>query len=144
MKKVFACIIIGTIVCTPISAQEKNDTINKMVNSTIEMFYNNIIPMLDKVEITGSGELSNELRTRWHNMVNHIKNNKSNIVDEAMDLLINPTGITTDFESIKKFIQWDNTDSVGKIKINPDILLLELMKAKEKVVDAAVELSTSK
>ena len=146
MKRIIVLIVL-TICCgiqMDATEQMKQDTIRDNVRYTIDYIYSNIIPMLDRVEIAGSSEASQELRKRWGWVVDYLKNNKEFMFHEVKKKMLTPSGKTIDIETVKKFIDLAEQDSVKKIKLNPDFLLDELKVLGEKLKDAGIKMAEQK
>ena len=122
----------------------RQDTIRSNVKSTVESLYNTFIPMLDRIEISGSSEVSSELRRRWNEVVNHLKNNKGQMSEDVLRLMVSPSGQVIDLDLVKKFINITEKDSVKKISINPDFLLEELKVLSRKLTDETTKLAEQK
>ena len=135
MKKLLLTIMFFSAV-NNINAQtdNKKDSLDYDIKGTVEKLYKTVVPLLDRVEFTGNGEVSQELQTRWNNVVNHLKNNKEFMADEVKKLLISPTGKNIDLDMVKQFINVSGKDSTMKININPEFLLDELKAMSDRIV----------
>lgn len=135
MKKLLLTIMVFCAI-NNINAQTNNkkDSLDYDVKGTVEKFYKTVVPLLDKVEFSGNGEISRELQTRWNHVVNHLKNNKEFMSEEVKKLLISPTGKNIDLNMVKQFINVSGKDSTMKININPEFLLEELKAMSDKIV----------
>ena len=135
MKKLLLTIMVFCAV-NNINAQtdNKKDSLDYDIKGTVEKLYKTVVPLLDRVEFTGNGEVSQELQTRWNNVVNHLKNNKEFMADEVKKLLISPTGKNIDLDMVKQFINVSGKDSTMKININPEFLLDELKAMSDRIV----------
>ena len=135
MKKLLLTIMMFCAV-NNINAQtdNKKDSLDYDIKGTVEKLYKTVVPLLDRVEFTGNGEVSQELQTRWNNVVNHLKNNKEFMADEVKKLLISPTGKNIDLDMVKQFINVSGKDSTMKININPEFLLDELKAMSDRIV----------
>lgn len=142
MKKLLLSIMIFCGV-NNINAQtdNKKDSIDYDVKSTVEKLYKTVVPLLDRVEFSGGGEISQELQTRWNNVVNHLKNNKGFVADEVKKLLISPTGKNIDLEMVRQFINVTGKDSTIKININPEFLLEELKAMSDRIVNESCRMA---
>ena len=112
----------------------KKDSLDYDVKGTVEKLYKTVVPLLDRVEFTGNGEVSQELQARWNNVMIHLKNNKEFMADEVKKLLISPTGKSIDLNMVKQFINVSGKDSTMKININPEFLLDELKAMSDRIV----------
>ena len=144
MKKIFLLILTCLSVQSGHAFTFKQDTIRGSVKSTVESLYNTFIPMLNRIEISGNSEVSNELRKRWNDAVNHLKNNKGQISEDVLRLMVSPSGQVIDLELIKKFINITGEDSVKKISINPDFLLDELKVLSRKLTEESIKMAEQK
>ena len=141
MKKiVLAVLFICNAVGVGAQSTTKSDSVNFDIKETVEQFYKTVVPMLDRIEFSGSGEVSQELRNRWGNVVNYIKNNKEFMADEVKRLLISPTGKSIDLEMVKQFINISEKDSLMKISINPEFLIDELREGDSKRIKIRITL----
>ena len=83
MKKLLLTIMMFCAV-NNINAQtdNKKDSLDYDIKGTVEKLYKTVVPLLDRVEFTGNGEVSQELQARWNNVMIHLKNNKEFMADE--------------------------------------------------------------
>lgn len=144
MKKTFIALITSFCIHGAQAQTSRQDTIRNYFQSTVESLYNTIIPMVDRIEISGGSEVSLELRRRWNEVVNHLKNNKGQISEDVMKLLVSPSGQIIDFDLVKKFINITEKDSVKKISINPDFLLDELKTLSRKLTEESTRMAEQK
>ena len=144
MKKTFIALITSFCIHGAQAQTSRQDTIRNYFQSTFESLYNTIIPMVDHIEISGGSEVSLELRRRWNEVVNHLKNNKGQISEEVMKLLVSQSGQNIDFELVKKFINITEKDSVKKISINPDFLLDELKALSRRLTEESTRMAEQK
>ena len=93
----------------------------------VDNLCNSKINVLDRIEISGNSEASQELRKRWSRVVQHLKNNKELMYSEVKKIMLAPNGRSINIETIKNFIDITEQDSVKKITLNPDFLLDELL-----------------
>lgn len=135
MKKLLLTIMVFCAI-NNINAQinNKKDSLDYDVKGTVEKLYKTVVPLLDRVEFTGNGEVSQELQARWNNVMIHLKNNKEFMADEVKKLLISPTGKSIDLNMVKQFINVSGKDSTMKININPEFLLDELKAMSDRIV----------
>ena len=135
MKKLLLTIMMFCAV-NNINAQtdNKKDSLDYDIKGTVEKLYKTVVPLLDRVEFTGNGEVSQELQARWNNVMIHLKNNKEFMADEVKKLLISPTGKSIDLDMVKQFINVSGKDSTMKININPEFLLDELKAMSDRIV----------
>ena len=144
MKKTFIALITSFCIHGAQAQTSRQDTIRNYFQSTVESLYNTIIPMVDRIEISGGSEVSLELRRRWYEVVNHLKNNKGQISEDVMKLLVSPSGQNIDFDLVKKFINISEQDSVKKISINPDFLLDELKTLSRRLTEESTRMAEQK
>lgn len=145
MKKILLFGILLDSSCLNSAATTINqDTITNNIRSNIDYLYETVIPLLDRIEINGNSETSQELRKRWSRVVQHLKNNKVLMYSEVKKLMITPNGKSINIETIRNFIDIKEQDSVKKITLNPDYLLDELKKMGEKIKDASVKMAEQK
>ena len=141
--KLFAVVILLGI-SSGINAQNEKKEESFNVDETVEKLYKTFLPVLDRIEITGSSEASQELQKRWGWVVNHLKNNQGQMAEEVKKLLISPTGKTIDLEMIKEFINITGKDSTMKITLNPDFILNELKAMSNKLVQESNKMAEHK
>lgn len=145
MKKILLFgILLGSSCLNSAATTINQDTITNNIHSNIDYLYETFIPLLDRIEINGNSEASQELRKRWSRVVQHLKNNKELMYSEVTKLMITPNGKSINMETIKNFIDIKEQDSVKKITLNPDYLLDELKKMGEKIKDASVKMAEQK
>ena len=145
MKKIiFVILLVWNTAGAWAQTTNKSDTVNFDIKETVDKLYKTIVPLLDRVEFTGNGEVSQELRNRWDNVVNYIKNNKESMAEEVKRLLISPTGKTIDLEMVKQFINVSEKDSMMKISINPEFLIDELKFMSDKLVRESSKMAEKK
>lgn len=129
MKRTVFIIMLALNCGLGFAQSQKKDSIT----SVAENIYKSILPVLDRIEFSGSCSASQEIERRWKNVINHLKNNQGTIAEDVKNMLVTPSGIPVDLEMIKKFIQITEDDSIRKISINPDFFLDEMKEAAEKV-----------
>lgn len=145
MKKILLFgILLGSSCLNSAATTINQDTITNNIRSNIDYLYETVIPLLDRIEINGNSETSQELRKRWSRVVQHLKNNKELMYSEVKKLMITPNGKSINIETIRNFIDIKEQDSVKKITLNPDYLLDELKKMGEKIKDASVKMAEQK
>lgn len=145
MKKILLFgILLGSSCLNSAATTINQDTITNNIRSNIDYLYETVIPLLDRIEINGNSEASQELRKRWSRVVQHLKNNKELMYSEVTKLMITPNGKSINIETIRNFIDIKEQDSVKKITLNPDYLLDELKKMGEKIKDASVKMAEQK
>lgn len=145
MKKILLFgILLGSSCLNSAATTINQDTITNNIRSNIDYLYETVIPLLDRIEINGNSETSQELRKRWSRVVQHLKNNKELMYTEVKKLMITPNGKSINIETIRNFIDIKEQDSVKKITLNPDYLLDELKKMGEKIKDASVKMAEQK
>ena len=144
MKKTFIALIASFCIHGAQAQTSRQDTIRNYFQSTVESLYNTIIPIVDRIEISGGSEVCLELRRRWYEVVNHLKNNKGQISEDVMKLLVSPSGQIIDFDLVKKFINITEKDSVKKISINPDFLLDDLKTLSRKLTEESTRMAEQK
>jgi hypothetical protein len=66
MKKTFIALITSFCIHGAQAQTSRQDTIRNYFQSTVESLYNTIIPIVDRIEISGGSEVSLELRRRWN------------------------------------------------------------------------------
>lgn len=66
MKKTFIALITSFCIHGAQAQTSRQDTIRNYIQSTVESLYNTIIPIVDRIEISGGSEVSLELRRRWN------------------------------------------------------------------------------
>mgnify|MGYP003294769311 CR=1 FL=1 len=137
MKKIIMIGMFG--VCSLAADAQSLD--RDSLTTTIESIYKQFMPFLDRVEISGNSEASMELRQRWNNVLQYLKNNKGSMTEEVKNLLIAPSGKPIDLELVKKFININRDDSVPKISINPDVLLDELKFMGDRLKDIGIKMA---
>ena len=123
---------------------EKKDSVKVDVTETVDYLYKKILPVLDRVEFNGNGEISRDLQNRWNKVINHLKNNKETMAEDVKDLLVSPSGVPIDLELLKRFIKINEKDSVKKIGINMDFFLDEMKAAANKVTETAKKMAETK
>lgn len=119
----------------------KKDSLDYDIKDMVGKLYKTVVPLLDRVEFSGNGEVSEELQTRWNNVVNCLKNNKDFMADEVKKLLISPTGKNIDLEMVKQFINVTGKDSTIKININPEFILEELKAMSDRIVNESCRMA---
>lgn len=140
MKKTVLIIILVLNCGLGFAQSQKQDSITNVAES----MYKSILPMLDRIEFSGSSSASQEIERRWKNVINHLKNNQGTIAEDVKNMLVTPSGIPVDLELIKRFIQITEEDSIKKISINPDFFLDEMKEAAEKVKAATKRMAEKK
>ena len=126
-------------VCNGIHAQ--NDTIRNSITPTVDMIYKSVIPLLERVEITGSSETSTQLRTRWNDIVGYLRNNKDAMAAQVRQLLVSPSGKDIDLDLVRQLIDIQRQDSTTRIKINPDFWIDELQALSKRLNEAALKMA---
>jgi len=145
MKKTI--IIIALTMCCQIKASAmtiQQDTIMDNSRRILTELYETIIPLLDRVEITGNSAASQELQKRWGWVTNYMKNNKDVLFNEVKKLMMTPSGRELNVETLRNFIDITQKDSTKKITINPDFILDELNILSEKLKEAGVKMAEKK
>lgn len=145
MKKTI--IIIALTMCCQIKASAmtiQQDTIMDNSRRILTELYETIIPLLDRVEITGNSAASQELQKRWGWVMNYMKNNKDVLFNEVKKLMMTPSGRELNVETLRNFIDINQKDSTKKITINPDFILDELNILSEKLKEAGVKMAEKK
>lgn len=140
MKIVIPFIILVLNFGAAYSQNQKRDSIA----GTVERMYKAILPILDRIEFSGSSSTSQEISRRWNNVINHLKENKENIAEDVKNMLVTPSGIPLDLDAIKRFIQITEEDSIKKVRFNPDFLLDEMKAAAEEVKEATQKIAKKK
>lgn len=144
MKKIFLLVTVCIYEITGKAETVRQDTLTNGVKNTIEDLYNRFIPMLDRIEFTGNGEVSNELKRRWSTAINHLKNNKEQMSDDVLNLLVSPSGQKIDMDRVKKFVNINDKDYITKIEINPDFIIDELKILGEKITNEMTKMAEQK
>lgn len=145
MKKTI--IIIALTMCCQIKASAmtiQQDTIMDNSRRILTELYETIIPLLDRVEITGNSAASQELQKRWGWVMNYMKNNKDVLFNKVKKLMMTPSGRELNVETLRNFIDINQKDSTKKITINPDFILDELNILSEKLKEAGVKMAEKK
>lgn len=145
MKKTI--IIIALTMCCQIKASAmtiQQDTIMDNSRRILTELYETIIPLLDRLEITGNSAASQELQKRWGWVMNYMKNNKDVLFNEVKKLMMTPSGRELNVETLRNFIDINQKDSTKKITINPDFILDELNILSEKLKEAGVKMAEKK
>lgn len=140
MKISFIIIVLVLNIGTVFSQDLKKDSIT----GTVEKLYKTILPILDRVEFSGSSSTSQEISRRWNNVINHLKGNQENIAEDVKNMLVTPSGIPLDLDAIKRSIQITEEDSIKKVRFNPDFLLDEMKAAAEEVKEATQKIAKKK
>ena len=144
MKKTFIALITSFCIHGAQAQTSRQDTIRNYFQSTVESLYNTIIPIVDRIEISGGSEVSLELRRRWNEVVNHLKNNKEKMSDDVLNLLVSPSGQKIDMDRVKRFVNINDKDSITKIEINPDFIIDELKILGEKITNEMTRMAEQK
>lgn len=144
MKTIFLLVTVCIYGITGKAETVRQDTLTNGVKNTIEVLYNRFIPMLDRIEFTGNGEVSNELKRRWNTAINHLKNNKEQMSDDVLNLLVSPSGQKIDMDMLKRFVNINDKDSITKIEINPDFIIDELKILGEKITNEMTRMAEQK
>lgn len=144
MKRIlFSLVLCGSL--TGVSAQAiQNDTAKVDVVQSASELYRKMLPLLDRVEFSGSSSVSQDIRNRWNRVVNHLKSNSGNMAREVKDMLVSPSGLPIDLDLLTRFISVKEKDSVKTIDINMDFLLDEMKAAGSKVTEAAKKMAETK
>ena len=145
MKKTI--IIIDLTMCCQIKASAmtiQQDTIMDNSRRILTELYETIIPLIDRVEITGNSAASQELQKRWGWVMNYMKNNKDVLFNEVKKLMMTPSGRELNVETLRNFIDINQKDSTKKITINPDFILDELKILSENLKEAGVKMAEKK
>lgn len=136
-------IIIGLFFLVPCCTNAQN--LNRdSLSATAGKMYESVLPLLDRINFSGSSSSSQELKKRWNEVVAHLKNNKKSMADDVKNLLVSPSGKPIDMELLMKFIEISEQDSVKKININMDVIIDEIKSAAGKVTEAAKKMAESK
>ena len=144
MKKIFLLVTVCIYGITGKAETVRQDTLTNGVKNTIEGLYNRFLPMLDRIEFTGNGEICNELKRRWNIAINHLKNNKEQMSDDVLNLLVSPSGQKIDMDMLKRFVNINDKDSITKIEINPDFIIDELKILGEKITNEMTRMAEQK
>ena len=85
MKKIlfFGILLLGSSCLNSAAITINQDTITNNIRSNMDYLYETVIPILDRIEISGNSEASQELRKRWSRVVQHLKNNKELMYSEV-------------------------------------------------------------
>ena len=85
MKKIlfFGILLLGSSCLNSAAITINQDTITNNIRSNMDYLYETVIPLLDRIEISGNSEASQELRKRWSRVVQHLKNNKELMYSEV-------------------------------------------------------------
>lgn len=144
MKRIlFSLVLCGSL--SGVSAQAiQNDTAKVDVVQSANELYRKMLPLLDRVEFSGSSSVSQDIRNRWNRVVNHLKSNSGNMAREVKDMLVSPSGLPIDLDLLTRFISVKEKDSVKTIDINMDFLLDEMKAAGSKVTEAAKKMAETK
>lgn len=143
--KRFICVSGLALTMTNVLAQSpiKSDTLTNNIDSTVEWFYENILPNIENVKIVGSHPAANEVRKRWGYMINHLKSQKGSMAEDVKNLLVSPSGLPLDIEILKEIIQVEEEGDKTNITFNIDFFLNEMKEAIENVKEAAEEMAKS-
>ena len=143
MKRLFLIFIVA-VSWVDLSAQVQKDTIRGNVKTTVEDIYKAVIPMLERIEITGSSEASTELRKRWEGVVSYLRDNKEEMAEQVLDLMVSPSGKEIDMNLVKEFIDIKKQDSITKVTINPDFWINELSALGERITEFLNQMAKQK
>lgn len=141
IKRFLVCILV---MATSNAIYAQSDTIRNSITPTVDQIYKSVMPLLQRIEITGNSAASIELRTRWNNVVNYLQNNKGVLAEQVKDLMISPSGKEINLDLVRQFIDINTKDSVTKISINPDFWMDELQALSRRITDAAVKMTDKK
>ena len=141
IKRFLVCILV---MATSNAIYAQSDTIRNSITPTVDQIYKTVMPLLQRIEITGNSAASIELRTRWNNVVNYLQNNKGVLAEQVKDLMISPSGKEINLDLVRQFIDINTKDSVTKISINPDFWMDELQALSRRITDAAVKMTDKK
>lgn len=141
IKRFLVCILV---MATSNAIYAQSDTIRNSITPTVDQIYKSVMPLLQRIEITGNSAASIELRTRWNNVVNYLQNNKGVLAEQVKDLMISPSGKEINLDLVRQFIDINTKDSVTKISINPDFWMDELQALSRRITDAAVKMTYKK
>ena len=141
IKRFLVCILL---MATSNAIYAQSDTIRNSITPTVDQIYKSVMPLLQRIEITGNSAASIELRTRWNNVVNYLQNNKGVLAEQVKDLMISPSGKEINLDLVRQFIDINTKDSVTKISINPDFWMDELQALSRRITDAAVKMTDNK
>ena len=141
IKRFLVCILV---MATSNAIYAQSDTIRNSITPTVDQIYKSVMPLLQRIEITGNSAASIELRTRWNNVVNYLQNNKGVLAEQVKDLMISPSGKEINLDLVRQFIDINTKDSVTKISINPDFWMDELQALSKRITDAAVKMTDKK
>lgn len=141
IKRFLVCILV---MATSNAIYAQSDTIRNNITPTVDQIYKSVMPLLQRIEITGNSAASIELRTRWNNVVNYLQNNKGVLAEQVKDLMISPSGKEINLDLVRQFIDINTKDSVTKISINPDFWMDELQALSRRITDAAVKMTDKK
>ena len=141
IKRFLVCILV---MATSNAIYAQSDTIRNSITPTVDQIYKSVMPLLQRIEITGNSATSIELRTRWNNVVNYLQNNKGVLAEQVKDLMISPSGKEINLDLVRQFIDINTKDSVTKISINPDFWMDELQALSKRITDAAVKMTDKK
>lgn len=144
MKRLIVVMTMTLYISASLAMDIKQDTITNNIRSKVDQIYEMVIPILDRVEIDGSSEASQELRKRWSRVVQYMKNNKEYMYQEVKKIMMIPGGSSVSIETVKKFIDLAEDDSVKKIKVNPDFILDELKNWSNKITEISVKMAEKK
>jgi len=144
MKRLIVVMTMTLYISASLAMDIKQDTITNNIRSKVDQIYEMVIPILDRVEIDGSSEASQELRKRWSRVVQYMKNNKEYMYQEIKKIMMIPGGSSVSIETVKKFIDLAEDDSVKKIKVNPDFILDELKNWSNKITEISVKMAEKK
>ena len=141
IKRFLVCILV---MATSNAINAQSDTIRNSITPTVDQIYQTVMPLLQRIEITGNSAASIELRTRWNNVVNYLQNNKGVLAEQVKDLMISPSGKEINLDLVRQFIDINTKGSVTKISINPDFWMDELQALSKRITDAAVKMTDKK
>lgn len=144
MKRLIVVMTMTLYISASLAMDIKQDTITNNIRSKVDQIYEMVIPILDRLEIDGSSEASQELRKRWSRVVQYMKNNKEYMYQEVKKIMMIPGGSSVSIETVKKFIDLAEDDSVKKIKVNPDFILDELKNWSNKITEISVKMAEKK
>ena len=144
MKRLIVVMTMTLYISASLAMDIKQDTITNNIRSKVDQICEMVIPILDRVEIDGSSEASQELRKRWSRVVQYMKNNKEYMYQEVKKIMMIPGGSSVSIETVKKFIDLAEDDSVKKIKVNPDFILDELKNWSNKITEISVKMAEKK
>lgn len=141
MERTFISLVFFGCLTAASAQTQPTDTARVDIVRMAEQLYRNILPMFERVEFSGSSQVSNDLRNRWSRVVNHFNSNTGTMAQDVMNLLVSPSGKLIDFKMLERFITVSGRDSTRSVQINMDFLLDEMKVAGNKITEAAKKLA---